>query len=153
MKAAQLGCEGHAQAGAEALELAFPVVFFTSGRRRYQDQARAMSQNVEHNRQWIVTPGLYRSSRKLLLQAWIDGHPLARTAAAIEAGLTEVMSSWTQAELESLSRHMGGRAWDVQPLAPGRQASAVKAFIQALPGLNAFLTREGSYIRWHAQFN
>lgn len=150
MKAAELGCAGAAQAGAEALERQFPGVVFTSGRRGVADQARAMSQNVAKNRQWIAQTYVATAESREL-QRWIDANPAADTAGEIAAGLMTLMSRWSDARKGRLSKHFSGEAWDVQPVA-GAKGAAIKAAIRKLPGLVKFLEKEGGLVRWHAQF-
>ena len=139
-----------ARTAAKKLKKLHPAVTFTSGRRSIGDQARAMSQNVAANRKWIEQT--YRATtRSAALQAWVDAHPAARSAAAIEAGLLSVMKTWTADQAAVLSKHIDGLAFDVKPVA-GADAAAIKASIRALPGLKKFLETEGGLVRWHAQF-
>lgn len=136
---------------ARLLKQRHPEISFTSGRRAVADQARAMASNVRLNRQWIAET--YRkTAERDELQAWVDAHPDATSAAAIASGLRKVMNGWTDAQRARLSKHFSGQAFDVQPLAAGPQAEAVKQSIRALPGLTKFLEKEGGLIRWHAQF-
>ena len=139
-----------ARAAAYWLKARHPEVVFTSGRRAPRDQARAMAQNVVHNRQWIVQT--YRNSVAIRkLQFWVDTHPEATWAAAIEAGLYETMMGLSPKFLASISKHLSGDAFDVRPV-PGPAGDRIKASCRALPGLQKFLDREGGLVRWHAQF-
>lgn len=150
MKASELGCVGAAQAGAEALAKAFPEVVFTSGRRGVADQARAMSQNLVRNRQWIGQTYVVTDESRAL-QQWVNAHPEAKSAAAIAAGLAAIMDGWSDAQRGRVSKHFSGQAWDVAPVAGPRGAKII-AFIRKLPGLGKFLDHEGGLVRWHAQF-
>lgn len=147
-----LGLTGNALAGAQALEAKFPGLQFTSGRRAVPDQARAMAGNIVLNRKWIGETYVDTLASRAL-QHWVDTNPQAKTAVAIAAGLTAVMTPWGDAMKALLSKHFSGQAFDLQPLAQGALANAVIAFIHTLPGLDKFLTREGGLIRWHLQFH
>lgn len=139
-----------ARSAAYALKLKHPQVVFTSGRRGKADQARAMSQNVAGRRDWIGTTYLPTKASKAC-QDWVDAHPDAISAGAIEAGLMSVFASLADAELGQLSRHLSGDAFDIQPLEPDK--AGIKDTIRGLPGLRQFLDREGGLVRWHAEFN
>ena len=148
MKASDLKLIGAAKAGAEALEKQFPEVSFTSGRRKAEDQARAMAQNIVGNRHWIAQT--YKATAEsAALQKWVSLHLEADTVAEIQNGLLEIMSAWTDGQKRRLSKHFSGEAFDVQPVG-GAKGTAIKAFINHLPGLT-FLEKEGGLIRWHAQ--
>ncbi len=148
----ELDLIGNALAGAKALKKKFPNIEFNSGRRNYKDQARAMASNVVHKRDFIIRTYAARPEGKIL-QDWVDAHPEANTAAKIEIGLVTILDGWTNDQRGKLSRHLSGRAFDVQPMPNGPNADAVKAAIKALPGLHKFLEKEAGLIRWHAQFN
>lgn len=146
-----LGLVGPARAGALAIAAQFPEAQFTSGRREVADQARAMAGNVAVNRRWIEQT-YSASAESRALQAWVNAHPDAKTAAALAAGFVTVMAHWSDEQKARLSKHFSGQAWDLQPMAPGPRATACKAAIRKLPGLTKFLEKEGGLIRWHAQF-
>ncbi len=148
----QLDLIGNALAGAKALKKKFPNIEFNSGRRDYKDQARAMASNVVHKRDFIIRTYAARPEAQIL-QDWVDAHPAANTAAAIEKGLVKILDSWTNDQRGKLSRHLSGRAFDVQPIPNGNTANAVKSAIRALPGLHKFLEKEAGLVRWHAQFD
>ncbi len=138
-----------AKAGAYSLKTQIPSVVFTSGTRSPADQARAMAQNVASNRQFIVQTYAATSARTKL-QAWVNANPSATSVTSITAGLLSVINSLTSAEVASISRHLSGNAFDVQPVSTN--AEQIKAAIRALPGLTLFLEREAGLVRWHAQF-
>ena len=79
---------------ARILLKAHPEVLFTSGRRTVDEQALAMAANVIKRRKWIEQTYVKTAERDAL-QRWIDGHPEARTQAAISAGLESIMSGWS----------------------------------------------------------
>lgn len=146
----KLDLQPTARRAAYALKLKHPQVIFTSGRRGKGDQARAMSQNVVLQRDWIrMTYVDGKVSRAC--QAWVDAHPEATSASAIEAGLMTVFNSMDDIELGQFSLHMSGNAFDLQPMEP--DTAGIKASIQALPGYKKFLEKEGNLVRWHAEFH
>ncbi|HTE21059.1 MAG TPA: hypothetical protein VK689_22055, partial [Armatimonadota bacterium] len=107
-------------------------------------QARAMAGNVVRNRQWIAQT--YRASDAIRqLQNWVNTHPQANTAAEIAQGLLSVMNSMSDSQRSGISRHLSGRAFDIQP------GSCPVSAVQALHP-QRFLTREGGLVIWHVQF-
>lgn len=86
------------------------------------------------------------------MQRWVDDNPAANTAAAIAAGLQNVMNSWTNGQQRNFSRHITGDAFDVQPVA-GVQGEKIKQAIAKLPNLNWHTFQEGGLEVWHAQFD
>src|SRR5690349_13272989 len=111
-----LGLVGYALDGARHLSASFPALVFTSGRRTANEQARAMAQNIAQSgsRTWIADT--YKASPiSLACQRWVNGNPKATTAAQLEAGLLAVFATIDEVALETLSQHMTGRAFDVQP--------------------------------------
>jgi hypothetical protein len=126
------------------LKQAAPGVVFTSGRRTIAQQAHAMATNVVHQRDWIEQTYLTSPAIRKL-QEWVNAHPQARTVDQIAAGLEQVMNSLTEQQQLRISKHLTGRAFDIQP------RSAPISAIEALhPTL--FLQREGNLERWHVQF-
>jgi hypothetical protein len=144
----ELDLASHARAAAEALRAKHPQIVFTSGRRSSQQQAHAMAGNVVANRRWIEQT-YAKTAQRAELQSWVNSHPGAKTAAAIEAGLAGVMAHWSDTQKRTLSQHFSGEAFDMQPV-PG-QASLIAA-IKALPRLRQFLQKEGGLVVWHAGF-
>jgi hypothetical protein len=141
---------GAARRAAYRLKAAHPQVVFTSGRRELRDQARAMSQNVARERDWIERT--YRATPlRQALQDWVDAHPEATDAPALAEGLMSVFAATDEADVAQFSRHLAGLAFDVQPV-DGPAGEAIKATIRALPGLRLFLEKEGGLVRWHAEF-
>jgi hypothetical protein len=144
-----LDLEPVAKTAAYELKRLHPGVVFTSGRRDKAGQARAMASNVVKNRKWIVQT--YKESvARAACQKWVDDHLAATTQAEIQTGLLSVFNSLTADQLGGLSRHLSGNAFDVQPVAA--DATAIKASIRGLKGLDLFLDREGGLERWHAEF-
>lgn len=143
-----LHLEETARNAAKILKAEHPNIVFTSGRRTVADQAHAMASNIvkSGNRHWIGQT--YLAGQKL--QHWVDQHPQAKTVDEITAGLTSVMNGMTDDERAHLSKHLIGRAFDVQPVT--QNAAAIEADINKLPGKTKFLTKEGGLVRWHVQF-
>jgi hypothetical protein len=120
-----------------------PSVRFTSGRRDIAKQARAMANNIVHNRKWIEQT--YRSTAAIrALQQWVDAHPSADTN-EIATGLAQVMKGMPSAQQMGISRHLSGRAFDVQP------NSCPESAIWALSP-RTFLQKEGGLVIWHVDF-
>lgn len=141
-----------AKAAAQNLQDQFPDhVKFTSGRRSIASQASAMAPNVVQNRKWIQQT--YKDTpQRAGLQKWVDDHPAATTAAAIAAGLENVIDTWTQDQQRNFSRHISGDAFDVQPVG-GDTGKKIKEAIGKLPELHWHTFEEGGLEIWHAQFN
>jgi len=138
-----------ARAGAYALKKAHPTVRFTSGRRDKAQQASAMASNVVKNRKWIEETYV-ASDLRTKCQEWVDKNPDKKTQSEIAEGLLSVFNSVSDAELASISKHLSGDAFDVQPV--DTDAEKIKATIRGLTGLSKFLDKEGGLVRWHAQF-
>ncbi len=146
-----LNLAAEADHAARVLKQKTPGVVFTSGRRSVKDQVHAMAVNVaaeiakSGKSDWIQVTYVKDSSHKKL-QQWIDDHPDAKTTDAIAAGLEDTVDAMTEAEKLTLSKHITGRAFDIEP------GTAKEEDVQALPGLKQFLKKEGTLVRWHCQF-
>lgn len=138
-----------AKKAAYELKKAHPSVTFTSGFRTKDDQARAMAGNVVKNRTWIQETYIQSTARDKC-QKWVDDNPDDKTAEEIQVGLKSVMDDLTDNQLNLLSKHLSGEAFDVQPVTV--DADKIKKTIKGLTGLTRFLDKEGGLIRWHAQF-
>jgi hypothetical protein len=145
----QLLLDDDVQAVARELWEGFPGIQFTSGRRTLQDQAHAMAENVALNRRWIVQT-YARSLASVDCQSWVDNNPDATTTEQIAAGLLHSLNLLSKQALDKLSKHLIGRAFDVQPMAYP-DGLAVKAWLKAKAAqMNGkFLEREGGLLRWH----
>jgi len=137
-----------AENAARQLQEKYPQLVFTSGRRNVPEQAHAMAYNIfkSKKRNWIALT--YKAAAKL--QQWVDAHPNAKTIDEISAGLRATMEAMPEVELLKVSKHLTGKAFDIQPVTDN--AEAIKDYIRTLPGLTTFLDKEGGAIRWHAQF-
>jgi len=138
-----------ARKAAYALKKAHPSVKFTSGRRTKEDQARAMAGNVVKNRNWIKDTYV-KSKLRSDLQQWVDDNPRKKTKGQIQAGLISVFNKATEVALGRFSKHLGGMAFDVQPVKI--DADEIIKTIRELDGLDKFLEKEGGLVRWHVQF-
>lgn len=145
MKADSLGLQGTALLASREYETRYPDVVFTSGKRDLADQARAMAQNVAQNRQWIGQT--YKAAGKL--QAWVDANPGAKTMGAIEAGLLSVLHKLTPAELDKISCHLSGGAFDIQPDEDVAKDDYLKTLAVKYGG--RYLDKEGGLKRRHWQ--
>ena len=146
----QLNLNAGAKTAAYTLKAAHPQVIFTSGRRDKDGQASAMASNVVENRTWIQET--YRAdTASKACQQWVNDNPAADTHAEITAGLCGVLDSLSDSDLAELSKHLGGDAFDVQPI-DGAAGDAIKTTIHGLAGLKLFLEKEGGLVRWHAEF-
>ena len=139
-----------ARAAAYELKQLHPGVVFTSGRRDKAAQARAMAENCVGQPNWISQTYAPNKASQAC-QQWVLSNPQATTTQDIAAGLLGTMNALTDAELGQMSRHLSGDAFDIQPTEPDN--ANIKDAIRALPGLRLFLDREGSLVRWHAEFN
>jgi hypothetical protein len=139
-----------ARKAAEHLRSRYPSVQITSGRRSREDQARAMARNVQFQRDFIAA-GYRDSSVKRACQDWVEANPEAITEGDLAAGLLAILQAFDTPALAKLSKHFTGDAFDVKP--PALNPDDVKAEMQKLPGLDRFMERrDGSVLRWHAQF-
>ena len=143
---AELDLAEHAASAAKRLKADHPTVVFTSGRRSVSDQADAMAGNVVVNRKWIVQT-YAASNERDTLQKWVDENPTVTRRQSIAAGLSNIMTGWTDAQRVKLSRHFAGLAFDVRP-----GDAAIKDAIKVLPNLVKFLDSEGGITIWHAEF-
>lgn len=144
-----------ARVAAIELQQRCPFVVFTSGRRDRWTQAVAMAQNTVAERAWIVRTYLHAAD----FVTWLDQHPEARTVEQISHGFYDLLVAMPDHEVEQVSKHLGGNAFDVLPMirdaagTPTEEGQNVIAVIRQLPGLDKFLTREGGLVRWHVQFH
>jgi hypothetical protein len=127
-----------------------PSVVFTSGLRTKDEQARAMAGNVVQQRNWIEKT-YAKSKARDACQKWVDDNKEKTTKDEIAAGLKEVLDGLTDAQLNALSFHLSGRAFDVQPVDPDKDE--IKKAMQGLTGKRQFLDKEGNLVRWHVEFN
>jgi hypothetical protein len=139
-----------AKKAAYELKKAKPSVVFTSGRRDKDEQASAMAANiVKDGRDWIKET-YAKSKARDDCQKWVDDNKEKTTKAEIAAGLKGVLDGLTDAQLNALSKHLSGQAFDVQPVDPDKDE--IKKAIKGLTGITKFLEKEGNLTRWHAEF-
>lgn len=123
MKLSELILVDPAQTVARELQQQWPCVEFTSGRRDIETQASDMAQNVCLNRRWVQQTYV-RSVASVACQAAVDAHPEARLPSEIAAELLLVLQALTEDEMEHLSLHLIGCAFDVAPMSIGPNARA-----------------------------
>ena len=142
-----------ARSGAYRLKTALPWIAFTSGRRDWKSQARAMAPNVLKNRKWIAQTYSKKSALFMAAQRWVDDNPGAGTREAVEAGLLGVFQRFPE-EVARRSRegHFAGLAFDVRPV-PSQESAFLQA-VSTLPGVNPtqVFTKEGGLTIWHVGF-
>ena len=141
---------------ANRLLLQFPFLVLTSALRLVDGQCEAMAENEAKARDWVQDT--YKSSPvEVAVQSWLDQNPTITDVAGIEAGLLGVLAQFSAAELHTLSWHLTGEAFDIQPLTTERAptvTSAIRDLVVAEieGGGNAkFLPSEGGLLRWHVQ--
>ena len=143
-----MGLKGNALLAATELQKRCPGIVFTSGTRGIKDQARAMAKNIVADKTYLVKT--YKPSKaKDACVAWC-GKNQTTTAKDVEAGLLEVFGSLGDGDLQKISRHLGGLAFDVKP--GSADLDVVRKVVEDLFG-GEFLDHEGKLCRWHAQFS
>jgi len=146
---ARLALNPYARQAATILAARFPNVTFTSGRRSVKEQTAAMAGNIVLDRNYVR--GTYKQTAiSLTCQKWVDDNPAITNTSVVAAKLLEIFNSFPPAQVALFSRHLSGDAFDVEPVPIGGEP--IMAFMQKLPNLDLFLSKEGSLDRWHAQF-
>lgn len=139
----------------EALEVAtkfaelYPTAVFSRGIRTLRAQCRDMAENVHENRMWILET--YKSSKPAMAaHAWVMANKHVRAVGDIADGLEFVLRTFSPEELESLSRHFTGDAFDLRPRSVTKQMRQwLKDEADSRGAL--FLDREGGLVRYHWQ--
>jgi len=151
MTLGELGLDFDTHAVAAALVEACPWVNFTSGRRTVIEQARAMAENTVKRRDWISLTYL-PSPVSSALSAWVLATPEAKSVNALLSGFLPIMRKFSPEDLGKLSRHLDGRAFDVEPQ-QGRPGEKICGFLRAAAQSRngKFLEREGGIQIWHFQ--
>jgi hypothetical protein len=128
---------------ARELEMLAANVVFTSGLRTVAQQASAMATN-ETQSPGYVQETYAESDAKEAILAWLSANPGADLPTMTQ-GFEDVLNGLTPDQQIKISRHLTGRAFDIQP------NSATEDQVNSLqPQL--FLTSEGGLSRWHVQF-
>lgn len=131
----------------------FPEAVLTSGRRDSKSQASAMASNVALNPKWIAQTYV-PSPAALACQAWVDTQSACLTGDVLSSGLLAVLSTFSDADLNHLSWHLGGNAFDVQPDGDSAKIAALQSLASArntAGGSAKFLASEGGLTRFHWQ--
>jgi hypothetical protein len=124
----------------------------TSGRRTVDAQASADAADVVLDRQFIAK--VYRKplcNVAAALRACADQFPSADQA-ELTARFLGVMAAFDDQELEKLSEHLGGNAFDIHPdpsLIPACEDEVTQCVKSG--GTALFLQKEGDLLRFHLQ--
>ena len=143
------GLRGEALEVALAFHEKFPPAVFSRGIRTLRTPCRDMAGNVHLNRMWILET--YKASKPALAaHAWVMANKHVRAVGDIADGLEFVLRTFTPEELESLSRHMTGDAFDLKPRSV---TGAMRDWLaeEAKKRGALFLDREGGLVRYHWQ--
>lgn len=158
-----------ARQGAHALLAEFgpDVIRFTRGYADLRGQARAMAGNVARNKEWIKQT-YTRTDRPsyavaCALQEEVYRRVDVQDRAEIERYLYQAMQTIPNADAISFHCRVDAQgqpasdAFDMIPVEDDQgivttDGYRVLAMIRRLPGLDAFLRREGGLRIWHAQF-
>lgn len=140
-----------------------PGLVLTSGDRDPDSQAHAMAVDLcQVGIDWIAKTYAQSDVRDACIVAVLALHEDSETSfdvAGVTACLVNVFAQFPPAKLLELSAHLGGCAFDIQPLpTDDPDFSAAEADIQAeVTAINAaggtakYLSEEGGLIRWHCQ--
>lgn len=139
-----------ARSAALDLAEAFPMVVFTSGRRSLRAQCEAMAENIVREKNWIsetYAPSLPAAA----CQAWVNQQTTPLRAEGVTHGLLVVLSEFSNGQLEHLSKHLIGRAFDVRPISDAAGGSHMKQWLYSRAAMagGKFLTHEGHLEKWH----
>lgn len=145
-----------AEAGAHALQAAFPWLIFTSGRRDLRQQAHAMAVNTFSNKNWVAdtykNPGTIPES----IYKYYDIVPvkyldLTWNISSIEAVIYHDLSQMSESQQHDISRHLTGDAFDCQWEDSLRMNDVVETS-KELNGCDKVLTNEAGHLVLHVQF-
>jgi hypothetical protein len=128
-----LGLTATAKAAAYKLKQDHPTIVFTSGLRTKADQARAMAGNVVSDRSYIKNTYKATNQGATACQKWVDDNPTKKTKAEIESGLLGVIDGLNQSQLDGLSKHLSGNAFDVNE-DDSDEGKKIKAAMDNTPG-------------------
>jgi hypothetical protein len=131
----------------------FPNADITSTKRNLEDQCRAMAGNVIYNRKWIMQTYAPSAARDAC-QAWVDANPNSRVPTLISGGLFGVLQPMSEDQLQGLSWHLSGDAFDVFPDGDQNKIICLGSLVsscEASGGTAKFLQAEGGLTRWHWQ--
>jgi hypothetical protein len=132
---------------------AYPDAVLTSGKRDLLGQCSAMASNVAVNRRWIAETYV-SSDASIAAQAWVDQNPTVTTVMAISSGLYSVLQPLTPDQLDHLSWHLAGDAFDAAPVQDPGQAACARELVGArilAGGAGKVLTNEGGIAKLHVQ--
>lgn len=153
MLVSELDLSPVAKAAAEKLVASFPQVVFTSGRRDLRKQAEVMATNELRDPGWVKST--YKISEPFVW--WIEQNkPKSQVEMAI--GFHDVMMRMSQEEIDQVSKHLSGNAFDIKPIIdktgmPTTEGFEIVDFCRSKLGAEKILLREGNLIVWHVQFS
>ncbi len=143
-----MGLRGDALAVALEMLERYPGAVITSGKRSLEEQAAAMAANEYTRRGWVEAT--YKPSvAKAACARWCKEHPKA-SRKAIQSGLLSVLRGLLPSDLNGISLHLTGDAFDVQP-EKARPEIADWLRARALKLGGRFIENEGGLWRWHWQ--
>jgi hypothetical protein len=132
----------------------FPDLEFTSGLRDVPAQARVMATNQLRKPFWIGST--YKQGKELQKLINENSENLG-SLAAMTAFIQQWLLAKTPEDLGEFSRHLGGYAFDIQPMLDNRgiltsPGFKVVEFIKQYVRPEKFLQWEGGLAIWHLQF-
>jgi hypothetical protein len=136
--------------GAQTLLIKCPDAILTSGRRNLVEQAHDMAVDQALDAKFIL---------KTYAESPVKDACLAAVAgltdeASIEQALVAALQPFSDEELQELSAHLGGNAFDVHVDGDQKKIDALRGIVAdhiASGGQGRFLTRESQLQRWHVQ--
>lgn len=158
VKAADLGLIPPAYDVAAEFEQAFPHAVFTSGRRDVTKQAHDMAVDMLASglgARWIVKTYAPSKAKDLCVAAVCD-LTVPLTVASVSSAIENALTPLTDEERYELSHHLGGAAFDVQPVNVSLVSWGAAALVWLADKAKAvggkFITNEGGLIRWHFEY-
>lgn len=143
-----------AKTGAILLNERFPEIVFTSGLRDISKQAQVMAKNQLRDPQWIGKTYL----RGAELQSALDANAQkVKDPKVLNEFILNYLKNQSDIWLAGLSRHLGGYAFDVEPVVdvtriPTARGWKIVEFMRRSIGAEKVLLREGNEVIWHVQF-
>lgn len=140
---------------ARAIQAVYNVEF-TSGRRGLTGQAHAMALNIYRNRLWVQETYTRKDRPSYAVAQKVQDallkNPDAKSPMAIARVILGVLESDPNGAL--ISFHPAGLAFDFKPVEPedGPVTDAIRQLLRRQPGFDAFVTEEGGFRIYHAQF-
>lgn len=145
----------NARKGAEWVQERYPEIRFTSGRRDIRDQARVMAANVaRYGSGWLFAT--YKPSAIVRsLQRWHEEQEADIHREEIEEGFYQCLLECHTEQLNLLSKHLTGDAWDAAWPGDELGARISEDILANMPEdyqMTKLLNREGALRLIHVQF-